>query len=75
MLAKQASSGNHCASKIENYDAIDASVVGMFGDPKETREGIKEVHFFPFNPVNVYLSHTLMKMKTSIGAANELLRK
>ncbi|KAL5574495.1 hypothetical protein UlMin_016194 [Ulmus minor] len=39
------------ASRVENQDAIDACIVGMLGDPKEAREGITEVHFFPFNPV------------------------
>lgn len=39
------------ASRVENQDAIDASIVGMLGDPKEARAGIKEVHFLPFNPV------------------------
>ncbi|XP_022998772.1 ATPase 9, plasma membrane-type-like [Cucurbita maxima] len=40
------------ASRVENQDAIDACIVGMLGDPKEAREGIKEVHFLPFNPVD-----------------------
>ncbi|XAR66793.1 Proton-exporting ATPase [Bertholletia excelsa] len=40
------------ASRIENQDAIDASIVGMLGDPKEARAGITEVHFLPFNPVD-----------------------
>lgn len=39
------------ASRIENQDAIDASIVGMLGDAKEARAGITEVHFLPFNPV------------------------
>ncbi|CAM9003088.1 unnamed protein product [Rhodiola kirilowii] len=39
------------ASRIENQDAIDASIVGMLGDPKEARAGLTEVHFLPFNPV------------------------
>ncbi|KAL5774852.1 hypothetical protein ACOSP7_012409 [Xanthoceras sorbifolium] len=39
------------ASRTENQDAIDASIVGMLGDPKEARAGITEVHFLPFNPV------------------------
>ncbi|KAG0470806.1 hypothetical protein HPP92_017506 [Vanilla planifolia] len=39
------------ASRVENQDAIDASIVGMLADPKEARAGIKEVHFLPFNPV------------------------
>ncbi|KMZ75898.1 Proton-exporting ATPase [Zostera marina] len=39
------------ASRVENQDAIDASIIGMLNDPKEAREGIKEVHFLPFNPV------------------------
>ncbi|KAJ0256639.1 hypothetical protein HA466_0095680 [Hirschfeldia incana] len=40
------------ASRVENQDAIDACIVGMLGDPRESREGITEVHFFPFNPVD-----------------------
>ncbi|RWR91086.1 ATPase 9, plasma membrane-type-like protein [Cinnamomum micranthum f. kanehirae] len=39
------------ASRVENQDAIDASIVGMLADPKEARSGITEVHFLPFNPV------------------------
>ncbi|KAK8641040.1 hypothetical protein V6N13_010471 [Hibiscus sabdariffa] len=39
------------ASRVENQDAIDASIIGMLGDPKEARAGITEVHFLPFNPV------------------------
>ncbi|CAG7893946.1 unnamed protein product, partial [Brassica rapa] len=37
------------ASRVENQDAC---IVGMLGDPREAREGITEVHFFPFNPVD-----------------------
>ncbi|XVF48469.1 hypothetical protein PTKIN_Ptkin03bG0192700 [Pterospermum kingtungense] len=40
------------ASRVENQDAIDGSIVGMLSDPKEARAGITEVHFFPFNPVD-----------------------
>ncbi|CAM8969368.1 unnamed protein product [Rhodiola kirilowii] len=40
------------ASRVENQDAIDASIVGMLGDPKEARAGLTEVHFLPFNPVD-----------------------
>ncbi|CAM8911198.1 unnamed protein product [Rhodiola kirilowii] len=40
------------ASRIENQDAIDAAIVGMLGDPKEARAGVREVHFLPFNPVD-----------------------
>nr|XP_010929115.1 plasma membrane ATPase 4 [Elaeis guineensis] len=40
------------ASRVENQDAIDASVVAMLADPKEARAGIQEVHFLPFNPVD-----------------------
>jgi len=39
------------ASRVENQDAIDTSIVNMLGDPKEARAGITEVHFLPFNPV------------------------
>jgi len=40
------------ASRVENQDAIDAAMVGMLSDPKEARDGIEEVHFLPFNPVD-----------------------
>ncbi|BAT79860.1 hypothetical protein LR48_Vigan04g024100 [Vigna angularis] len=40
------------ASRTENQDAIDSSIVGMLSDPKEARAGITEVHFLPFNPVD-----------------------
>ncbi|KAJ3677273.1 hypothetical protein LUZ60_002997 [Juncus effusus] len=40
------------ASRVENQDAIDASIVNMLADPKEARAGIREVHFLPFNPVD-----------------------
>ncbi|RAL53690.1 hypothetical protein DM860_015418 [Cuscuta australis] len=40
------------ASRVENQDAIDACIVNMLSDPKEAREGIQEVHFLPFNPVD-----------------------
>ncbi|XP_010265488.1 PREDICTED: plasma membrane ATPase 4 [Nelumbo nucifera] len=40
------------ASRTENQDAIDAAIVGMLADPKEARAGIREIHFFPFNPVD-----------------------
>ncbi|KAL5850076.1 hypothetical protein ACOSQ3_008128 [Xanthoceras sorbifolium] len=40
------------ASRTENQDAIDAAIVGTLADPKEARAGIREIHFFPFNPVD-----------------------
>ncbi|KAI6679198.1 hypothetical protein NL676_033079 [Syzygium grande] len=40
------------ASRVENQDAIDASIVGTLADPKEARAGITEAHFLPFNPVD-----------------------
>ncbi|KAL1313762.1 hypothetical protein HN51_040390 [Arachis hypogaea] len=36
--------------RTENQDDIDAVIVGVLVDPKEARAGIREVHFFPFNP-------------------------
>ncbi|CAN1318475.1 ATPase 8, plasma membrane-type [Linum perenne] len=39
------------ASRVENQDAIDASIVNMLGNSKQARAGINEVHFLPFNPV------------------------
>ena len=40
------------ASRTENQDAIDATMVGMLADPKEARAGIREIHFLPFNPTD-----------------------
>ncbi|KAG6888988.1 hypothetical protein C0992_006864 [Termitomyces sp. T32_za158] len=40
------------ASRTENQDAIDSSVVGAIGDPSRARAGIKLLDFKPFNPVD-----------------------
>ncbi|VDC04710.1 unnamed protein product [Peniophora sp. CBMAI 1063] len=40
------------ASRTENQDAIDASVVGALGDNAKARAGIKLLDFKPFNPVD-----------------------
>ncbi|THH17693.1 hypothetical protein EW146_g3157 [Bondarzewia mesenterica] len=40
------------ASRTENQDAIDASVVGALGDVGRARAGIKLLDFKPFNPVD-----------------------
>ncbi|KMZ75899.1 Proton-exporting ATPase [Zostera marina] len=67
------------ASRVENQDAIDASIVGMLGDPKEAREGIKEVHFLPFNPVEKRTAITYVDNKngewyrSSKGAPEQII--
>jgi H+-transporting ATPase len=40
------------ASRTENQDAIDASVVGALDDTSRARAGIKLLDFKPFNPVD-----------------------
>ncbi|KAL0579322.1 hypothetical protein V5O48_002655 [Marasmius crinis-equi] len=40
------------ASRTENQDAIDMSVVGAIGDASKARAGIKLLDFKPFNPVD-----------------------
>ncbi|CAA7261133.1 unnamed protein product [Cyclocybe aegerita] len=40
------------ASRTENQDAIDASVVAAIGDASRARAGIKLLDFKPFNPVD-----------------------
>ncbi|KAK0495935.1 hypothetical protein EDD18DRAFT_1168003 [Armillaria luteobubalina] len=40
------------ASRTENQDAIDSSVVQAIGDPAKARAGIKLLDFKPFNPVD-----------------------
>jgi len=50
------------ASRVENQDAIDAAMVGMLSDPKEARDGIEEVHFLPFNPVDKHTALTYIDL-------------
>ncbi|KAL6873411.1 hypothetical protein ACP4OV_013493 [Aristida adscensionis] len=66
------------ASRIENQDAIDASIVGMLADPKEARAGIQEVHFMPFNPVDkrtaiTYIDNDGTWHRISKGAPEQII--
>ncbi|KAE9600547.1 putative proton-exporting ATPase [Lupinus albus] len=66
------------ASRVENQDAIDACIVGMLGDPKEARDGITEVHFLPFNPVDkrtaiTYIDTTGNWHRASKGAPEQII--
>ncbi|KAG8066516.1 hypothetical protein GUJ93_ZPchr0004g38309 [Zizania palustris] len=66
------------ASRTENQDAIDAAMVGMLADPKEARAGIREVHFFPFNPVDKRTALTYVDAdgnwhRASKGAPEQIL--
>lgn len=66
------------ASRVENQDAIDASIVNMLSDPKEARAGIKEVHFLPFNPVDKRTAVTYIDEKgnwhrSSKGAPEQII--
>ncbi|CAL5333439.1 hypothetical protein CsSME_00015163 [Camellia sinensis var. sinensis] len=66
------------ASRTENQDAIDAAIVGMLADPKEARAGIREVHFFPFNPVDkrtalTYIDADSKWHRASKGAPEQIL--
>ncbi|KAG2651481.1 hypothetical protein PVAP13_1NG267719 [Panicum virgatum] len=67
------------ASRLENQDAIDAAMVGMLDDPKEAREGIEEVHLFPFNPVDKRTALTYIDLadgswhRVSKGAPEQIL--
>nr|BAD16685.1 plasma membrane H+-ATPase [Daucus carota] len=66
------------ASRTENQDAIDAAIVGTLADPKEARAGIKEVHFFPFNPVDKRTALTFIDAdgnwhRASKGAPEQIL--
>ncbi|GAV85502.1 E1-E2_ATPase domain-containing protein/Cation_ATPase_N domain-containing protein/Hydrolase domain-containing protein [Cephalotus follicularis] len=66
------------ASRIENQDAIDAAIVGTLADPKEARAGIREVHFFPFNPVDKRTALTYIDSdgnwhRASKGAPEQIL--
>ena len=40
------------ASRTENQDAIDMSVIAALGDPAKARDGISLLDFKPFNPVD-----------------------
>ncbi|XP_072991885.1 plasma membrane ATPase 4-like isoform X2 [Typha latifolia] len=66
------------ASRIENQDAIDASIVNMLADPKEARAGIEEVHFLPFNPVDkrtaiTYIDSNGKWHRSSKGAPEQII--
>ncbi|XP_068645400.1 ATPase 9, plasma membrane-type [Aristolochia californica] len=66
------------ASRVENQDAIDASIVGMLADPKEARAGIQEVHFLPFNPVDkrtaiTYIASDGTWHRSSKGAPEQIV--
>ncbi|CAO2201129.1 unnamed protein product [Urochloa humidicola] len=67
------------ASRVENQDAIDAAMVGMLSDPKEARDGIKEVHFLPFNPVDKRTALTYIDLadgswhRVSKGAPEQIM--
>ncbi|KAG2699892.1 hypothetical protein I3843_07G208800 [Carya illinoinensis] len=66
------------ASRTENQDAIDAAIVGMLADPKEARAGVKEIHFFPFNPVDkrtalTYIDESGNWHRASKGAPEQIL--
>ncbi|KAL3535030.1 hypothetical protein ACH5RR_003491 [Cinchona calisaya] len=66
------------ASRTENQDAIDASIVGMLSDPSEARAGITEVHFLPFNPVEkrtaiTYIDSNGNWHRSSKGAPEQII--
>ncbi|XP_021731359.1 ATPase 8, plasma membrane-type-like [Chenopodium quinoa] len=66
------------ASRVENQDAIDACIVGMLSDPKEAREGIEEIHFLPFNPVEkrtaiTYIDPNGIWHRVSKGAPEQII--
>nr|ASM90201.1 plasma membrane H+-ATPase 10 [Sesuvium portulacastrum] len=66
------------ASRLENQDAIDAAIVNMLSDPKEARANIKQVHFFPFNPVDkrtaiTYIDSDGRWYRASKGAPEQIL--
>ncbi|KAK2353296.1 plasma membrane ATPase [Trifolium repens] len=66
------------ASRTENQDAIDAAIVGMLADPQEARDGINEVHFLPFNPVDKRTALTYVDAdgnwhRASKGAPEQIL--
>ncbi|XP_021755229.1 ATPase 7, plasma membrane-type-like [Chenopodium quinoa] len=66
------------ASRTENQDAIDGAIVSMLPDSKQAREGIKEVHFLPFNPTDkrtalTYIDEAGKMHRVSKGAPEQIL--
>nr|CAB3502136.1 unnamed protein product [Digitaria exilis] len=67
------------ASRVENQDAIDTAMVGMLPDPRKARDGIEEVHFLPFNPVDKRTALTYIDLtdgswhRVSKGAPEQIL--
>ncbi|KAG2650765.1 hypothetical protein PVAP13_1NG170195 [Panicum virgatum] len=58
------------ASRLENQDAINAAMVSMLDDPKEAREGIEEVHFLPFNPVDKRTAPRTLTLRMVAGTVS-----
>lgn len=59
-------------------DAIDLAICNMLGDPKEARDGIEEVHFFPFNPTDkrtamTYITPDGLMHRATKGAPEQIL--
>ncbi|XP_052181773.1 ATPase 10, plasma membrane-type isoform X2 [Diospyros lotus] len=66
------------ASRVENQDAIDTAIVNMLADPREARANIREIHFFPFNPVDkrtaiTYIDSDGNWYRASKGAPEQIL--
>ncbi|KAL3693138.1 hypothetical protein R1sor_006789 [Riccia sorocarpa] len=51
------------AARTENQDAIDATIIGSLADRRLAREGITEVHFFPFNPTDKRTAITYVDLR------------
>ncbi|KAJ1730301.1 ATPase 4, plasma membrane-type, partial [Coemansia biformis] len=60
------------ASRVENQDAIDKSVVGSLPDESLARAGIEELDFIPFNPVDKRTQSTYRR--TADGAVRRVTK-
>ncbi|BBN06924.1 H+-transporting ATPase [Marchantia polymorpha subsp. ruderalis] len=67
------------ASRTENQDAIDATIVGSLEHPSQARAGIRELHFLPFNPTDKRTAITYedqgdgLWWRTTKGAPEQIL--
>ncbi|KAG6551256.1 hypothetical protein Mapa_007182 [Marchantia paleacea] len=67
------------ASRTENQDAIDSTIVGSLENPSQARAGIRELHFLPFNPTDKRTAITYVDLsdgqwwRTTKGAPEQIL--
>lgn len=58
-------------SSSAQKDAIDSAIVNTLADPRNAREGITELHFLPFNPIDKRTAITYLTTDGKIHRATK----